>query len=61
MIISDGWHRRQAVAIASTLPEDTNDAKTILMLTIELLDDFLSGGAKTVPDARASVLPREVA
>lgn len=46
MLVSDGWHRRQAVAIASTLPEDMNDARTILLLTIELLDSFLSGASK---------------
>jgi hypothetical protein len=41
---NDAWHRRQAVAIASTLPEDISDARTILRLTMELLDGFLSGG-----------------
>jgi len=44
MLISDAWHRRQAVAIASTLPEDTADAKIILLLTMELLEGFLSDG-----------------
>ncbi len=45
MLVSDAWHRRQAVAIASTLPEDASDAKTILRLTIELVDGFLSNGS----------------
>lgn len=44
MLTSDAWHRRQAVAIASTLPEDTTDARIILRLTMELLDGFLSEG-----------------
>ena len=44
MLLSDAWHRRQAVAIASTLPEDTADAKIILLLTMELLEGFLSDG-----------------
>jgi hypothetical protein len=39
---NDAWHRRQAVAIASTLPEDISDARAILRLTMELLDGFLS-------------------
>ncbi len=42
MIISDNWHRRQAVAIASTLPEDMEDARIILQLTAELLEGFMS-------------------
>lgn len=56
MLLSDAWHRRQAVAIASTLPEDTADAKIILQLTMELLDGFLSDRATipTAPDAQVS-------
>jgi hypothetical protein len=44
MLVSDAWHRRQAVAIASTLPEDISDARIILQLTMELLEGFLSEG-----------------
>jgi hypothetical protein len=44
MLVSDAWHRRQAVAIASTLPEDNKDARIILLLTMELVDGFLSEG-----------------
>ena len=44
MLTSDAWHRRQAVAIASTLPEDISDARIILRLTKELLEGFLSEG-----------------
>jgi hypothetical protein len=51
--IGDAWHRRQAVAIASTLPEDVSDAKIILRLTMELLDGFLSGGELVKPAACA--------
>lgn len=55
---SDAWHRRQAVAIASTLPEDISDARIILRLTMELLDGFLSEGkAKSADCALASRLP----
>lgn len=46
MTINDGWHRRQAVAIASTLPEDINDARKVLHLSMKLLDGFLSDGSK---------------
>lgn len=52
MKVADGWHRRQAVAIASTLPEDIEDAKMILRLTVELLDGFMSEGA-VKPEAGA--------
>ena len=38
------FRRRQAVAIASTLPDDIEDARTILRLAIELVDGFLSEG-----------------
>jgi hypothetical protein len=53
---SDNWHRRQAVAIASTLPEDLSDARIILQLTMELLDGFLAEGKliRTGECARAS-------
>jgi hypothetical protein len=63
MPMTDNWHRRQAVAIASTLPEDTADAKIILRLTMELLDGFLSERkfVKTEECAQASRLPRGAA
>jgi hypothetical protein len=48
MLLSDAWHRRQAVAIASTLPDDTADARIILRLTMELLEGFLSENGKTI-------------
>ena len=59
MLMSDAWHRRQAVAIASTLPEDISDARIILRLTMELLDGFLSDGkfVKTGECALVSRLP----
>jgi hypothetical protein len=49
MLLSDAWHRRQAVAIASTLPEDIADAKIILQLAMELVDGFLSEAKLTMP------------
>lgn len=53
MLMSDAWHRRQAVAIASTLPEDVADARIILRLAMELLDGFLSEGNFVKPGACA--------
>jgi hypothetical protein len=53
MLISDAWHRRQAVAIASTLPEDVADARIILQLTMDLLEGFLSEGSFVKPGACA--------
>ena len=44
MKVADGWHRRQAVAIASTLPEEIEDARLILQLAMELLEGFMTGG-----------------
>jgi hypothetical protein len=49
------FRRRQAVAIASTLPDDIDDARMILRLAIELVDGFLSEGLKKGECAR--VLP----
>ena len=40
------FRRRQALAIASTLPDDIEQARMILQLAIELVDGFLSGGLK---------------
>lgn len=56
MLLSDAWHRRQAVAIASTLPEDIADAKIVLQLAMELVDGFLSEAklTRTAVGAQAS-------
>lgn len=58
MFTSDSWHRRQAVALASTLPDDITDAKIILKLVEELIDGFLAGGVIGEGCAQASRLPR---
>lgn len=42
MQISQNWHRRQAIALVSTLPEEITDARIILGLARELLDSFLA-------------------
>lgn len=48
------FRRRQAVAIASTLPDDIEDARMILRLAIELVDGFLSEGLRKGDCALAS-------
>lgn len=53
MLMSDAWHRRQAVAIASTLPEDIADARIILQLAMELVDGFLADGKFVKPGVSA--------
>lgn len=55
MLTSDAWHRRQAVALATMLPEDITDARIILRLTMELLDGFLSDGRFVKPGECALV------
>lgn len=35
------WHRRQAIVLASQLPEDTTDAKMVLEAVQELVETFL--------------------
>ena len=37
----EGWHRRQALMIASQLPENRGDALAVLRLATELVTDFL--------------------
>ncbi len=47
MQANDVWHRRQALAIAVSLPEDLEDARLILRLTTELLNGFISQDQRT--------------
>lgn len=42
-----GWQRRMAVQLAAQLPEDIDDALTVLELARELVESFLAG-----PDQR---------
>jgi hypothetical protein len=50
-----GWHRRQAVQIAASLPENIEDARLVLKLTAELLNTFLAKEAQPL-DREAVVL-----
>jgi hypothetical protein len=36
------WHRRQAVVLASQLPDSIEDARIVVRLTQELLEGFLA-------------------
>jgi hypothetical protein len=42
MGMEKGWHRRQAIQIAASLPEDDDDARIVLKLVNELLNTFLA-------------------
>jgi len=43
------WHRRQAMMLASQLPEKSDDAIIILRLAIELAEGFLADSDKPEP------------
>jgi hypothetical protein len=38
----ENWHRRHAVMLASQLPEETEDALTVLRLATQLVKGFLA-------------------
>jgi hypothetical protein len=42
MGMEQGWHRRQAIQIAASLPEGDADARIVLKLVTELLNTFLA-------------------
>jgi len=42
MAKEESWHRRQAVMLASQLPEETEDALLVLRLATQLVTDFLT-------------------
>jgi hypothetical protein len=37
------WHRRHAMMLAGQLPEHHDDAMAVLCLTMDLVQEFLSG------------------
>lgn len=56
MGMPQSWHRRQALMLASQLPENLADAHLIMQAVTELLDTFMAKA--THSDARPSnVLP----
>jgi hypothetical protein len=48
------WHRRQALMLASQLPENSADARLIIQAVTELLDTFMSDTADTADTDRPS-------
>lgn len=44
-----GWHRRAAIQLAAQLPEDIEDALTVLKLTNDLVRQFLADGSQRQP------------
>ncbi|MCK1479707.1 hypothetical protein IVB27_34470 [Bradyrhizobium sp. 197] len=48
----ENWHRRHAVMLASQLPEETEDALTVLRLATQLVTGFLA-----VPDEAPKAPP----
>lgn len=57
MGMPDAWYRRQAIMLASQLPEDINDVKLVLRALQELVDTFLKDGAGDEPSRGNNVLP----
>lgn len=53
------WHRRQAIVLASQLPDDPTDAILVLQALTELVDTFLvaGGGVERVAGLAANILP----
>jgi hypothetical protein len=42
MAKEESWHRRQAIVLASQLPENIEDARIVLRLVMQIADDFLA-------------------
>lgn len=57
MSVEQGWHRRHALQIVAALPDNVDDARTVLKLAGELVDGFLDKGeAAGQPRDREGVL-----
>ncbi|WP_409188787.1 hypothetical protein [Bradyrhizobium sp. RDM4] len=52
----ENWHRRHAVMLASQLPEETEDALTVLRLATQLVTGFLAADEPTQKPAPVVVL-----
>ena len=52
------WHKRQAMMLASQLPENAADARLVLEAMAELVETFIGRDREEVPATRANnVLP----
>ena len=52
-----GWHRRQALVLASQLPDKQSDALLVLEAARELVERFLPDAAEDQGPLAANVLP----
>ena len=52
-----GWHRRQALVLASQLPDKQSDALLVLEAARELVERFLTDAAEDQGSLAANVLP----
>ena len=50
------WHRKQALLLASQLPDNINDAKLVLQAVTELLETFIAT-APDITERASNVLP----
>lgn len=51
------WHRRQAMLLASQLPENPDDAHLVVQAITELLETFLAQGPADQAARPSNVLP----
>ena len=51
------WHKRQAMLLASQLPENPDDAYLVVQAITDLLDKFLIEGPADKAGRAANVLP----
>jgi hypothetical protein len=54
MAVLLSWHRRQALMLASQLPENSADARLVIQAVTELLDTFMTEPADTADTDRPS-------
>jgi hypothetical protein len=50
---AEAWHRRHAIQIAAALPEDAEDALTVLELAKQLVERFLAPPQRPEPPSGA--------
>jgi hypothetical protein len=50
------WHRRQALMLATQLPENSADARLVIQAVTELLDTFMTEPAD-IADRPSNVVP----
>lgn len=51
------WHRRHALLLASQLPENTADAKLVLIAVTELVDTFMANAPADETEKPSNILP----